>query len=249
MPKINVYLPDDLAEKVKATEVPVSAICQQALEQSIRRVSAIRATVLGDLDSDDPTAQLSQFTERTRTVIKLAIEQARTAHAANVGTDHLLHALLTEGTNLALHVLHAMEIDPAEVARALTNASPTPGSSQTPAATRFSGPTANALELTVTEALSLGHNYVGCEHLLLGLISESEGSAGNVLREVGTDLRTTRRTVVAALTGYTHLRAQTSTTTSADPATMIAESVRQELRPVLDRIARLEEHAGLTTEG
>ncbi|MEV1296116.1 Clp protease N-terminal domain-containing protein [Pseudonocardia sp. NPDC049635] len=248
MPKINVYLPDDLADGVKATGVPVSAICQRALEQSVRRVSAIRATVLGDLAADDPTAQLSQFTERTRTVIKLAVDQARATHAASVGTEHLLHGMLDEGTSLALHVLRAMEIDPAHVSRALANASPAPESSETPVATQFSGPAANALELTVTEALALGHNYVGCEHLLLGLIGEPDGTAGHVLRELGIDLRTARRTVVAALTGYTHLRAQASTT-PADAATMIATVVRQELRPILDRVERLEQQTGLISEG
>src|ERR687890_296822 len=55
MPKINVYLPDDLAEAVKAAGVPVSAVCQRALEQAVRRVTAIRQTVLADLDLDEPT--------------------------------------------------------------------------------------------------------------------------------------------------------------------------------------------------
>jgi ATP-dependent Clp protease ATP-binding subunit ClpC len=249
MPKINVYVPDDLADGVKATGVPVSAICQRALEQSVRRVTAIRATVLGDLESDDPTAQLSQFTERTRTVIKLAIEQARATRAASVGTEHLLHGMLTEGTNLAVHVLRAMDIDPTHASRALANASPVPANSETPPATQFSGCSANALELTVTEALALGHNYVGCEHLLLGLVSEPDGIAGQVLRELGIELRTARRTVVAALTGYTHLRAQASTTASADAATMIGDAVRQELRPILDRVERLEQQTGLNAGG
>ena len=248
MPKINVYLPDDLAEAVKATGVPVSAICQRALEQSVRRVSAIRATVLGDLEADDPTAQFSQFTDRTRTVIRLAVEQARATRAAGVGTEHLLHGMLGEGTNLALHVLRAMEIDPAHVGRALANAASAAESSGSAAATQFSGPAANALELTVTEALGLGHNYVGCEHLLLGLVGEPDGTAGHVLRELGVDLRTARRTVVAALTGYTHLRAQASSAPPADAASMIATVVRQELRPVLDRVERLERQAGSTLE-
>ncbi|MGI5128215.1 Clp protease N-terminal domain-containing protein [Pseudonocardia sp. CA-107938] len=247
MPKINVYLPDDLAEAVKATGVPVSAICQRALEQSVRRVSAIRAIVLGDLGADDPVAELSQFTERTRTVIGIAIEQARDHRAARVGTEHLLHGMLAEGTNLALHVLRAMEVDPAHVQRALAGAPAAPPGPET--ATRFSGPAANALELTVTEALALGHNYVGCEHLLLGLIGEPEGGAGRVLRDLGLDLRTARRTVVAALTGYTHLRAQASTATSTDAAAMIAAVVRRELGPILDRVARLEQQAGRNVEG
>ncbi|HJQ45772.1 MAG TPA: Clp protease N-terminal domain-containing protein [Amycolatopsis sp.] len=246
MPKINVYLPDDLAERVKATGVPVSAICQRALEQSVRRVTTIRATVLGDLEVDDPTAQLSQFTERTRAVIKLAVERARADGASTVGTEHLLHGILVEGTNLAVQVLRAGETDPGHVEKALADA--LPARADNPQATQFSGPAANALELTVTEAIALGHNYVGCEHLLLGLISEPDGTAGQVLRELGVDLRSTRRTVVAALTGYAHLRAQAGSATPADAATVITTAIQRELRPVLDRIERLEQRTGLASE-
>lgn len=249
MPKINVYLPEELAEGVKATGVPVSAICQRALEQSVRRVTAVRSTVLGDLAADDPTAQLSQFTERTRAVITLAVEQARASGAASVGSEHLLHGVLTEGTNLASQVLRAMEIDPSHVSRALINAaSNSPEKPATQPATHFSGPAANALELAVTEALALGHNYVGCEHLLLGLVSEPDGTAGNALRELGVDTRAARRTVVAALTGYAHRREPTGNT-HEDAATLVATAVRQELHPILTRIERLEQQTGLTVEG
>ncbi len=249
MPKINVYVPDELGEAVKAAGVPVSAICQRALEQSVRRVTAIRATVLGDLETDDPTAPLSRFTDRTRAVIRLAIAQARADHAAEVGTEHLLHGVLAEGTNLAVHVLRAMEIDPAHVQRALAAITAETQPATEAAAKRFSGSAANALELTVTEAMSLGHNYVGCEHLLLGLISEPEGVGGQVLREAGVDARSARRAVVAALAGYTHLRAHNANPASADASAMLAAAVRTELRPILDRLEQLERHAGLSGAG
>ncbi|QWF83755.1 Clp protease N-terminal domain-containing protein [Amycolatopsis sp. CA-230715] len=232
MPKINVYLPDELAESVKEAGLPVSAICQQALEQSARRVTAIRSTVLGDLETEDPTAKLTQFTARARTSIRLAIEKAREVGAASVGTEHLLHGVLAEGANLALQILPALEVDPAAVATGLPIES---GKSE---ATRFSGPAANALELTVVEAISLGHNYVGCEHLLLGLIAEPDGAAGEVLRGLGVDQRSARRAVVAALTGYAHLHRNKA----ANP---LAAAIRAELQPVLDRLARLEERTGL----
>ncbi|MCE7010661.1 ATP-dependent Clp protease ATP-binding subunit [Kibdelosporangium philippinense] len=228
MPKVNVYLPDELADAVKAAGLPVSAICQRALEQSVRRVTAIRAMTLTDLDG----SQLSQFTERTRTVIRLAVERA--AGAPSVGTEHLLAGILAEGTNLAVRVLRAMDIDPAVVENALTARVPL---SEGEPPTRFSDFASNALELTVTEALSLGHNYVGCEHLLLGLLSEPGGVAGDFLREQGVDLRTTRRTVEAALIGYQHLRAQPGN----DP---VLAAVRQELKPIVERIERLEQRAG-----
>ncbi|SED81949.1 Clp protease N-terminal domain-containing protein [Jiangella alba] len=245
MPKINVYLPDDLADAVKAAGVPVSAICQRALEQSVRRMNAIRAATLGDMETGDPAVQFAQFTDRARTSVSLAVERARSAGAEWVGTEHLLGGLLDEGGNLALRVLRAMDVDPAQVARALA-AEASSGTAAAAPASQFSGPAAAALELSVTEALTLGHNYVGCEHLLLGLLGEPDGAAGQVLRDLGVDLRTARQTVVAALTGYSHLRAQTATQ-PADAAGLVAAAVRQELAPVLDRIDRLERQAGLTS--
>lgn len=228
MPKVNVYLPDDLAENVRAANLPVSAICQRALEESVRRVTAIRQTVLGELD--DPTAQLSQFTDRAKTAIKLGVAKAA-EDGSEVGTGHLLHGILAEGSNLALRVLQAVEIDPVRIHV------PLPAGEGTPR--RFSSAAANALELTVTEAIALGHNYVGCEHLLIGLLAEPDGTAGTVLRGLGADLKAVRATVVAALTGYTHLRAQTP-----DPMAAVAAVVHQELRPLLDRVEKLEQRMG-----
>lgn len=244
MPKINVYLPEDLAEGVKATGLPVSAICQRALEQSVRRVTAIRATALDALAPGDPTERLSQFTERARTAVRLGIERARADHADSVGTEHLLHGVLAEGTNLALHVLRAVEIDPGQVERALTKASSGQPGTESRFAARFSVSAANALELAVTEAIGLGHNYIGCEHLLLGTIAEPEGTAGAVLRELGAEPRPTRQAIVAALSGYDHLRA-TTRQAQADPAAMITAAVRRELSPLLERIERLERRAHL----
>ncbi|WP_426510805.1 Clp protease N-terminal domain-containing protein [Dactylosporangium sp. McL0621] len=230
MPKINVYLPDELAEAVKAAGVPVSAICQRALEQAVRRVTAIRETVLGDLDDAALAARLPHFTARARTVLRLASERATAEAAPAVGTAHLLAGILAEGGNLALHVLRAIDVEPPRVTAALaaqstveapTSAAPTAG------ALRFSTPAAAALELAVTEATALGHNYVGCEHLLLGLISEPDGAAGQVLRSLGAELRLTRRAVTAALAGYVHLQAQ-------------APSLDSALAPLLERIERLE---------
>ena len=229
MPKINVYLPDDLAEAVKEAGIPVSAVCQRALEQAVRRVTAIRETVLGDL-SAEPTGAMAHFTARTRTVLKQAADQ----DAPRIGTDNLLSAMLTEGTNLSLHVLRAMEIEPDRVLSDLSQRPPEEhlDTDKGP----FNGPAANALELAVTEAISLGHNYIGCEHLLLGLSAEPDGVAGQVLRSLGADPKLVRRAVTAALAGYVHLRAETQP---------VAAALRTELEPLTQRITRLEEHLGL----
>ena len=259
MPKINVYLPDDLAEAVKEAALPVSAICQRALEQAVRRVSAIRESILGDFEIDDP--RLSHFTARTRAVFRMALEQARAENAAGIGTEHLLAAMLAEGQNLALHVLRAMEVEPALIERDLTSRRPSvptdqSGDEGTPkdGPSRFDAHAANALELAVTEAHALGHNYIGCEHLLLGLVAEPDGVGGQVLRERGAEPRLTRRAVVAALAGYVHLRAQaqdasasqgTAQAPSQSAAQAVAAAVRQEIAPLLRRIERLEQHAGV----
>jgi ATP-dependent Clp protease ATP-binding subunit ClpA len=249
MPKINVYLPDELAEAVKEAGIPVSAICQRALEQAVRRVTAIRETALGELDDAALAARLPNFTARTRTVLKLAVDQTRAAGSAAVGSGNLLAGILTEGTNLALHILRAMEIDPARISGELARQQQAEaGTSGDDHSERFAVPAANALELAVTEATALGHNYVGCEHLLLGLIAEPDGVAGQVLRSLGAELRLTRRAVVAALAGYVHLRAQAAPPVEATDTAALAAVISQQLQPLLDRVQRLEEQFGAGPE-
>jgi ATP-dependent Clp protease ATP-binding subunit ClpC len=239
MPKINVYLSDELAEAVRDSGVPVSAICQRALETSVKRVTAIRAATIGDLGGD-AAVQLPHFTERARTSVKIAIEQARADNAALVGTEHLLHGIVREGNNMALRVLTATEIDLKKLLAEL----PAPATGDHPA-DKFSGPLANAFELAVTEAITMGHNYVGCEHLLLGLIAEQDGAGGQALRAAGAELRSTRGAVAAALAGFVHHRDSAGGKTAADPAAAVAALVGKQLKPLLDRLDRLERQVGL----
>lgn len=251
MPKINVYLPDDLADAVRDAGVPVSAICQRALGEAVRRITLIRQAALDDLAGADPTDRLHAFTGRAGTALKLAIGRAREDGAPAVGTGHLLHGLLAEGGNFALQILTAMEIHPRQVGTdlaAVTAVEPGDGGGL-----RFSTAAAAALELTTAEALALGHNYVGCEHLLLGLAAEPDGIAGRVLRAAGADPKGTRRAVTAAMAGYSHLRAQATAshgdraaaaaTDQAAALTAVQTLVRQELQPLVARIDRLERAA------
>jgi ATP-dependent Clp protease ATP-binding subunit ClpA len=243
MPKINIYLPDELAQAVKEAGVPVSAVCQRALEQAVRRVTAIRSTALGDLDADDLAARLPNFTGRAREALKLGVELARADSSPNVNTGHLLGGMLAEGSNLALRVLRAMEIEPDQVRRDLARQSSRESGGHG-TSLHLSAPAANALELAVTDATTLGHNYVGCEHMLLGLTAEPDGTGGRVLRSLGAEPRLTRGAVTAALAGYVHLQAQrpqTNPQASADVAKRLTETVRRELQPLIQRIERLEE--------
>jgi len=261
MPKINVYLPDDLAEAVKEAGVTVSAICQAALEQAVRRQTVIRQLVASDLDSETLGVRLPRFTNRALTAFSLAAGQARAAGAPLVGTEHLLGGLLAEGGNLALAVLHAMDIESsaikAELDQAAAGSHPgEPGGPGGPggpdAGRRISGPLGAALVGAVTASNSLGHNYTGCEHLLLGLISEPEGTGGQILRALGVEERQAKRTVTASLAGiqYWQERApgggQATTATAAEP---LAEAIKRELQPLADRLASIEQRLSAPSAG
>lgn len=200
MPKINVYLPVALADAVKETQLPVSAICQAALERAVRDVTSARATEEPPVDDDRGLGVIGRFTPRARRVLTLAEDAARAVPHHHVGTEHLLLGVLDEGTNLALDVLRSLEIEPADL-RAETFGSLEPPTTTTTIAGRipFTPLTKQALEATAKEALTMGHNYIGCEHLLLGLLDTEKGLASRILRRVGLEARTTRHAVISAL--------------------------------------------------
>ncbi len=261
MPKINVYVSDELAEAIKESGVPVSAVCQRALETAVRRVTAIREAVLSPTaDPGEDVGRMSHFTPRSKHAVKVAAHVARDGGAAEVGTEHLLAGILATEGNVALGVLHAMDIRPeqvrAELDRLTTTAGGpggagaedlTPGAPTDAADLRFGAQAAAALELAVTEATSMGHNYVGCEHLLLGLIAEPDGDGGRILRSLGAELRLTRRAVTAALSGFTLMRAQQAekktavgAELAADSLTKLTQMIDQQLKPVVRRLERIE---------
>ncbi len=97
-----MYLSDDLAEAVKQANLPVSSICQRALEQAVRRVTAMHESIRGSTDSSSvdiasQIQQFSRFTGRMQVVLSIAVEAA-SADARPVGTEHLLAALVAKAT-------------------------------------------------------------------------------------------------------------------------------------------------------
>jgi ATP-dependent Clp protease ATP-binding subunit ClpC len=247
MPKINVYLPDDLAESVKEAGVSVSAICQAALEQAVRRLTVVRQLVASDLDSETLGVRLPRTTNRARTAFSLAVGQARAAGAPLVGTEHLLGGLLAEGENLALAVLHSMDIEASAIKAEIDQAAGSNTGGSHPdgpdAGRRISGPLGAALVGAVTASNALGHNYVGCEHLLLGLISEPDGTGGQILRGLGVDERQAKRAVAASLAGiqYWQDRAQGRVQGQGYATESLAEAIKRELQPFADRLAVIEQ--------
>jgi ATP-dependent Clp protease ATP-binding subunit ClpA len=247
MPKINVYLPDELAEAVKDAGVPVSAVCQRALEQAVRRVTAIRevAAEIGPANvlSDPP---IVNFTERAMSVLRSAQASAGNEGMAEVDTGHVLRALLTHG-RIATEVLTALDITTQQVrvglAKRVTPAVASSGGTTTePAVSRQ---VALTIELAANESSGLGNGYVGSEHLLLGLIGEPDGAAGKVLRALGAELRVTRRAVAAALAGWkagfsAHQERSAEESPSPAAAGQLSAAIKAELEPVLARLERLE---------
>lgn len=209
MPKINVYVSDELAEAIKDAGLPVSPICQRALEGAVRKVAALREAAekvdLHDLE-DDTGGHLERFTLKARRSVKNAAALARLAGATKVGTGHLLVGILDVPDNLALEVLRSLEIEPDDLREDLAG-EVTPA--QTPSeAHQFDETTANAMKNALSEAITMGHNYIGCEHLLLGLIAEPDGPAGSLLRSKGAELRMTRKALSAALAGFVYAQSR-----------------------------------------
>ncbi|MDR0945376.1 MAG: ATP-dependent Clp protease ATP-binding subunit [Bifidobacteriaceae bacterium] len=143
-----------------------------------------------------------RFTDRARRVIVLAQEEARLLNHNYLGTEHILLGLIHEGEGVAAKALESMGISleavRAQVQDIIGEGQQAPSGSHIP----FTPRAKKVLELTLREALQLGHNYIGTEHILLGLIREGEGVAAQVLVKLGADLGRVRQTVIELLSGY-----------------------------------------------
>jgi len=198
MPKVNVYLPDELAEAVKDAQLPVSAICQGALERAVRDVTSMRGTEEPPAATARGLGPFGRFTPRARTALELAQQCARDIPHDYVGTEHILFGVIDEGGNLAIKVLKSLDVEPADL-RAELVGSMAKATKRRDGTIPFTPLAKSALAATTREALGLAHNYVGCEHLLLGVLATDEGLGSQVLQRMGLELRTTRRAVMTTL--------------------------------------------------
>jgi ATP-dependent Clp protease ATP-binding subunit ClpC len=150
-----------------------------------------------------------RFTDRARRVVVLAQEEARMLNHNYIGTEHILLGLIHEGEGVAAKALESLNISLEAVRQQVEEiigqgqAAPTGHIPFTPRAKKV-------LELSLREALQLGHNYIGTEHILLGLIREGEGVAAQVLQKLGADLNRVRQTVIQLLSGYTGGKSETT---------------------------------------
>jgi ATP-dependent Clp protease ATP-binding subunit ClpC len=141
-----------------------------------------------------------RFTERARQVVVLAQDEARSLGHDWIGTEHLLLGLLREEEGIAARVLESREIT-IENARARVVSIVGPGEGQSAVQIPFTPRAKKVLELSLREALSLGHNWIGTEHLLLGVVREGGGVAAVVLRDFGVPPGVIAEDVVTMLGG------------------------------------------------
>jgi ATP-dependent Clp protease ATP-binding subunit ClpC len=170
-----------------------------------------------------------RFTDRARRVLVLAQEEARLLNHSFIGTEHILLGLIHEGEGVAAKALEQLGVsleavrEKVEETIGLSGTAPTGSPPFTPRAKKV-------LELSLREALQLGHNYIGTEHMLLGLVREGEGVAAQVLVSLGADLAKVRQQVIQLLSGYQGGKESSGTTSASESPTGGS--------PVLDQFGR-----------
>jgi len=142
-----------------------------------------------------------RFTDRARRVVVLAQEEARMLNHNYIGTEHILLGLIHEGEGVAAKALESLNIS-LDAVRAQVQEIIGEGQQAPSGHIPFTPRAKKVLELSLREALQLGHNYIGTEHILLGLIREGEGVAAQVLGKLGADLNRVRQQVIQLLSGY-----------------------------------------------
>ncbi|MGI8698442.1 MAG: Clp protease N-terminal domain-containing protein [Mycobacteriales bacterium] len=201
MPKINVYLPTWLAQAVKESAVPVSAVCQTALTEALQPRDELRefdrtgTAAVHDLEG--------VLTNRARVALHEARRRSEDVRASGPGGLELLAGLVAEGGNLALVVLASLGVTPQRLSEALSRDDR--HRARTAAGAHDLG---WYVERAAGVAADLGNRHVGCEHLLLAIADDPGGPAARLLADLGADAATvtgaTRAGAAAAAYGRAH---------------------------------------------
>src|SRR5881409_3597621 len=173
-----------------------------------------------------------RFTDRARRVVVLAQEEARMLNHNYIGTEHILLGLIHEGEGVAAKALESLGIS-LDAVREQVQDIIGQGQQQPTGHIPFTPRAKKVLELSLREALQLGHSYIGTEHILLGLIREGEGVAAQVLQKLGADLNRVRQQVIQLLSGF-----QGKEQTGAQAATSGAPADSPASSLVLDQFGR-----------
>ena len=190
-----------------------------------------------------------RFTDRARRVVVLAQEEARMLNHNYIGTEHILLGLIHEGEGVAAKALESLGIS-LDAVRQQVEEIIGQGQQAPSGHIPFTPRAKKVLELSLREALQLGHNYIGTEHILLGLIREGEGVAAQVLVKLGADLNKVRQQVIQLLNGYQSKGEPAGTASESAPSTSLVldqfgrnltQSAREgKLDPVIGREKEIE---------
>jgi ATP-dependent Clp protease ATP-binding subunit ClpC len=188
-----------------------------------------------------------RFTDRVRKVIYFARDEANRLQHDYIGTEHLLLGIVREGEGIAAKVLSKLDLDFEQIQQAVENMVKSSGGTLTIGEIPFTPRAKRVLELAIEEARLLGHNYVGTEHLLLGLIREGEGVAAQVLAELGVDRKRVREEVLKLLGPSTTVKARKAKKEKSDTPNLdqfgrdLTQMAREnKLDPIIGREAEIE---------
>jgi ATP-dependent Clp protease ATP-binding subunit ClpC len=185
-----------------------------------------------------------RFTDRARRVVVLAQDEARLLDHNYIGTEHLLLGLLQEGHGVAAQALDALGVSLAEVRRQVEEIIGR-GSGQQPGHLPFTPRAKKVLELSFREALKLGHDYIGTEHILLGMVREGEGVAAQVLAALGAGEDQVRDKVTEVLGRSSGRPGEHPGETRFFGASPQLGEVISRLRAIENRLAAIERHLGI----
>ncbi|WP_198663923.1 Clp protease N-terminal domain-containing protein [Jiangella endophytica] len=239
MPKVNVYLPDALADRVREARLPVSRICQVALTQALESTGDVAGFSPVDPGLPGWAGLTPPPNHHVAQMLRQAYDAARARGAAEVDTGDILQALLDEGESLALNAVELLGFPRASIRGALKQAigshRTAPGADAVEAPALAAG-TRAALAVGAAQAAEHGSDATTASHLLLGLIQD-DGPAGEAMRLAGVTETVTPAALSAFYYGVSFGRIQLERD--------VEETwLRGTLADLTDRLARIEDHLG-----
>ena len=186
-----------------------------------------------------------RFTDRARRVVVLAQEEARMLNHNYIGTEHILLGLIHEGEGVAARTLESLGIS-LEAVRQQVEEIIGQGQQAPSGHIPFTPRAKKALELSLREALQLGHNYIGTEHILLALLREGEGVAAQVLVKLGADLNRVRQQVIQLQHGYPGTEPASAAAGQQERGS--AADLLSRLDAIESRLSAVEQRAGIAPD-
>ena len=177
-----------------------------------------------------------RFTDRARKVMAYARQEAQRFNHDYIGTEHILLGLIKEGSGVAANVLRNLDVDIKKIRLEVEKMVQSSPDVQTKGQPPFTPRAKKVIEFSLEEARALGHNYIGTEHILLGLLRENEGVAAHVLMNLGVKLEDVREEVLGLLGADAQAQSGREAEAPGEPAAADARSKTKSKTPALDSV-------------